>query len=64
MGKAGGYGTFLRAYRNLPRRTTNNRTINIRHVDKINVNHDPPMAIIGRDIRNEYDESIKQIFQW
>lgn len=63
MGKAGGYGTFLRAYRNFPRRTTNSRTNNIKHMDNINVSHDPPVAIIDKDIPNEYDESVKEISQ-
>lgn len=55
MGKAGGQGTFLKAYKNFPRRTNNNTTIVIKHVDKIIVSHDTPIMIVEEDILNLFD---------
>lgn len=55
MGKAGGQGTFLKAYKNFPRRTNNNTTIVIKHIDKIIVSHDTPIMIVEEDILNLFD---------
>ena len=60
MGKADGYGTFLRAYRNFPRRTNNIMTIVVKHIDKTNVSHDPPITIASKDILNDSDQLFLQ----